>query len=156
MTEPAKKTERALDARARWTFGALAIGSFSLTALLTAVPLYVGLQQRFDAVVKLGLVQTLALALLALAIVSGTRLTLGRYVGERRKGGSSASSATIAVRLWALCFALLAGATLLFAAVEKMTPSPAAPIGQAARPRPMEIELQGPGVGSGLKIKVNR
>lgn len=119
MNEKTDKKSLGPNSRPRWTLVALGVAAFALAVSLTAVPLYLTIARGFDQLVSLGLLQPIVAAFLALAIVLGIRVTAGRYVGERRKGGSSASSATIALRLWALCFSLLTGAMLLFAALAR-------------------------------------
>lgn len=119
MTDEAKKKNLRPSPRAEWQLIALSIGALLLALVMTAVPLFVTLSRGFDQLISLGLLQPMVAAFLSLAIVFGVRIVAGRYVGERRKGGTSASSAAIAVRLWALCFSLLAGAMALFVAVQR-------------------------------------
>lgn len=119
MTEQANRGNLRPSPRAKWTLIALSVGALVLAIVLTVVPLVITVSRAFDQLITLGLLQPMVAAFLALTIILGIRIVGGRYVGERRKGGTSASSAAIAVRLWALCFSLLAGSMLLFAALQR-------------------------------------
>lgn len=103
--------------RARWLVVALS------PILVAAVLLLWALPRETVEPSKLGLVQPVIAALLALTVVLSMRLTWGRFTNQRRKGVSSASSAAIAVRLWAICFALLFAAILLSALLARL-PNP--------------------------------
>lgn len=100
--------------RARWLLVALAPIAVGAAILSVALP------SDWDDFLRLGLLQPAVAALLALTVILSTRLLLGRYSNDRRKGVSSASSATIAVRLWAICFALLLGGILLSAVIARL------------------------------------
>lgn len=95
--------------RARWIV--VAVAPLLSAAILVAVAVPFKLEE-FS---KQGLLQPAVAAFLALSIVLSMRLTWGRYSNERRKGVLSASSASIAVRLWAMCFSVIFGAMLLSA-----------------------------------------
>lgn len=104
--------------RVRWIMLAvvpisLAVIPIGFAVLITTL----SLRSDWNAVVKAGIVQPALAALIALAVVLSMRLVLGRYSNDRRKGSISASSATIAVKLWALCFALLFGSMILASVV---------------------------------------
>jgi chromate transport protein ChrA len=88
----------------------------------------------------LGLVQPSISALTALVVVLSMRLTWGRFATMGRKGRTSASSAVIAVQLWALCFALLFGSMLLSSAVSRWSGTFAAK--NDPFPKSVETELQ--------------
>ena len=151
MTGQSDKGNLRPNPRAKWTFTALSVGAFALAIALTAVPLGIAVSREFDQLIALGLLQPLVAAFLSLAIVLGVRVAGGRYVGERRKGGTSASSAAIAVRLWALCFSLLAGAMLLFVAVQQVPRwLEAAP---GARKK-VEVEVDSPGGQAATRIRI--
>lgn len=105
-------------ARGRWPKGRvrLAYSVLSLTILLLTEGLIVLIIRDADEqLVKFGLLQPLFAALIALAVVMGAWVAKGNFTNEQRKGVRSASSSTIAVRLWALCFVLLVGAMQLSA-----------------------------------------
>lgn len=125
--------------RASWSYMLFSSGAFALAVLLPSIALYFALKQGIERFIKLGLLQPLIAALLAFAIVVGARLTRGRYVNERRKGATSASSATIAVRLWAICFALLAGTMLLFAILAQ---SPEGLFKRTGLPKSVETQIE--------------
>ncbi len=93
--------------QARWI--TVAVVPIFLAVLIMALTL----PSNWDTIAKAGVVQPAVAALIALTIVLSMRLTWGRYSNDRRKGVISASSATIAVKLWALCFALLFGSMIL-------------------------------------------
>jgi hypothetical protein len=105
--------------KARWFYRAwwLVVALAPLLAIVLAAR---APSDQLDAFLKLGLLQPAVAALLSLTIVLSMRLTWGRFVNERRKGVGSASSAAIAVRLWAICFVLLVGAMLLSALVARL------------------------------------
>jgi len=156
MTDPDNEKQNGLrpDPRATGTLSIVSIGALVLAILLTAVPLLTSVWRGFDQLVALGVLQPILAAFLSLAIVLGIRLAGGRYVGERRKGGTSASSAAIAVRLWALCFSLLAGAMLLFAAVQHVPEwLQHAP---ASRSINAEVEVKGAAGSTATKVRVGQ
>jgi hypothetical protein len=104
---------------------------------------------------RLGLVQPGLAALVALTVVASLRPKWGRFANATRKGARSASSATIAVRLWMLCFALLFGAMLLSALVARL------PAELHVRPAPGatgEIRIEStPGAGNiSAAVRVHR
>lgn len=99
----------------RVKFWASAAAPLVLVLLLAWTP-----KDRIIPYERLGLVQPGLAALVALTVVVGFRPSSGRFANGTRKGTSSASSATIAVRLWMLCFALLFGAMLLSALVARL------------------------------------
>jgi hypothetical protein len=115
-----------------------------LVLIVVPAALTAWLTLRFSAsdhaIAEAGLLQPVIAAFIAFAIVLTARLTLGRFSNDSRKGTVSASSATIAVRLWALCFALLFGAILMSSAVSKWDGSLAAQNGAA--PKHLETELE--------------
>ncbi|WP_156167281.1 hypothetical protein [Sphingomonas sp. Ag1] len=120
--------------RARWI--TVAAIPFALAVLIMVLTL----PSDWDTIAKAGLVQPAVAALIALAIVLSMRLTWGRYSNDRRKGVISASSATIAVKLWALCFALLFGSMMLGSVVNKWTGTPSGK--SEAPPKAVETQLE--------------
>lgn len=108
MTDSRKGNGLKPDPTARTVHALMPLGLFLLTIVLGGLLCLVPL----SSLVELGLIQPMAAALMALAIVTGVRLTKGRFIDGRRKGTMSASSATIAVKLWAVCFALFMAAIL--------------------------------------------
>lgn len=119
MSNPPKSAGLKGSKKARWTFRAIWL-IVSVGPILTIVLIANASTDRLDDFGKLGLVQPSVAALIALAVVMSMRLTWGRFANQRRKGVSSASSSAIAVRLWAVCFALLVGAMLLSALVTRL------------------------------------
>lgn len=109
---PTKLRRAGPNYRARWI--ALITLPISIAVLIMAL----SLPSDWNAIAKAGVVQPAVAALIALTIVLSMRLTWGRYSNDRRKGVISASSATIAVKLWALCFALLFGSMILASVVK--------------------------------------
>lgn len=104
---------------ARWFFRSWWL--ITATAPVTVIMLVVNVQpQRLAELAKQGLVQPTIAALIAMSVVLSMRMTWGRYANDRRKGNISASSATIAVRLWAICFALLMGSMLVASVVARL------------------------------------
>jgi hypothetical protein len=155
MVEPAKKGLR-VTKRANWTYLTLVFGSFAIAMVLLTTTLWFSLSAGFDQVVSLGLLQPIVAALLALTVVMAMRLVKGRFVGERRKGSTSASSATIAVRLWAMCFALLAGAMLLFELLAQLPTLAGTQPGKLATTVETEVEVTSSSAPATAKIKVSQ
>jgi hypothetical protein len=96
-----------------WTLVALSPALAAVIILLWSLP------PDWEIIAKTGFVQPAVAALLAFSIVLVIRLTWGGFSNETRKGTISASSATIAVKLWAVCFALLFGSMLLSSLASK-------------------------------------
>lgn len=155
MGEPVKNGRRVTE-RATWMYLALVFGSFAIAMVLTTITLWFALSAGFDQIVKLGLLQPIVAALLALTIVMAMRLVKGRFVAERRKGSTSASSATIAVRLWALCFALLAAAMLLFELVAQLPMLVGTQRAKLATTVETEVEVKSSSAPAIAKIKVSQ
>ncbi|MCC5611621.1 hypothetical protein LC612_34040 [Nostoc sp. CHAB 5834] len=76
---------------------------FIVTVLIVIILLAVSC----DFTVKAEMMLPFIASILALAIVAGARVVNGSFSNDTRKGAVSASGATIAVRLWAICFSLL-------------------------------------------------
>jgi hypothetical protein len=108
-------------------------------AILIAGFLGFGWHPRLDDFIRLGLLQPAIAAFFALALVLSVRVMLGRFVNDRRKGVNSASSAAIAVRLWAICFVLLVGAMLLSSLVARL---PDGLLTEALPPKAAETETR--------------
>lgn len=104
----------------RWLYRAWWVAIAFAPAILTVGFLALGWRPPWDEVVKLGLLQPAIAAFFALTLVLSARVAFGRFVNDRRKGVNSASSAAIAVRLWAICFALLVVAMLLSSLVARL------------------------------------
>jgi hypothetical protein len=104
---------------ARWFFRSW----WLMTATAPAIVIMLVAQaepHRIAELAKQGLVQPTIAALIAASVVLSMRMTWGRYSNDRRRGNISASSATIAVRLWAICFALLMGSMLIASVVARL------------------------------------
>jgi membrane protease YdiL (CAAX protease family) len=120
MSETRKSLGVAVTPKALWLYRGwwLVIGIAVLTVAASLVVL--GLTLKFEAFLQLGLLQPAIAAIGAFATVLSLRLLGGPFRNERRKGGVSASSTAIAVRLWAMSFALLVGAMLLSGLVARL------------------------------------
>jgi hypothetical protein len=94
-----------------------------------------------DEWLRLGLLQPLVAALLAFSVVVAMRGITGAFVGASPKGATSASSATIAVQLWAICFSLLVGAMLLTAVISRSPTSPSDGTNQRAKALETRLEV---------------
>jgi hypothetical protein len=142
--------------RAKAAYAAISLCAVLLALLLAVITVCFAQGPSFAKFVELGLFQPIVAALLALAIVMGIWVAKGRYTNERRKGVSSASSSTIAVRLWAICFALLLGAMLLSAFLARLPPDVFTPAAGAMKPVEARGELRssdkGPAASASVKV----
>lgn len=143
---------RARLARAAISFWGLG-SAMLLVALSVAITAFAGLE-RFT---ELGLLQPMLAGLLSLAFVMGIWIAKGRFVNERRKGVSSASSSAIAVRLWAICFALLFTSMMVSAVVNTAQRHPLGWIGASKITEVSRDEVLGPqGNSTSTSVKVTR
>lgn len=137
--------------RARWI--AVAVIPIVLALLVMAV----SLPSDWHTIANAGVVQPAVAALIALTIVLSMRLTWGRYSNDRRKGVISASSATIAVKLWALCFALIFGSMILGSVVNKWSSGLSAKSDASAKVVETQLEVSTNGYAPAVaKAKVVR
>lgn len=137
--EPKKKALK-LDLKARFTLTAISLSAFALALVLTAIPLWFAASKSYNSFASLGLLQPTIAALLALVIVSGIPPVRGRYVDGRRKGETSPSSATMAVRLWLLCFIALMVAIVISALLHRL-PKTFALEGSPPKPAATTLEI---------------
>ena len=154
MNEPAQKRGLASSKQARTAirvrFWMSAAAPLVLVIILAWAP-----DKQLVTYQRLGLIQPGLAALVALIVVVGLRPGSGRFANGTRKGARSASSATIAVRLWMLCFALLFGAMLLSGLVAHL---PAYLLTRPAAASPVDIRTEvKPGAGGmSTAVRVNR
>lgn len=145
-----------LTLRAKLAYAAVSIWGMVLATVLIADVVWLSINSGLGRLVELGLFQPMLAALLALVIVLGIWLAKGRYVDEQRKGVRSASSSTIAVRLWALCFVLLFGAMMLAALVTSVQRQTITFGGASKSKDKIEIESDATAAGNSTSIKVSQ
>lgn len=96
----------------RSIYGALAFSVIIIAVLILTEFIIIVREFKLDDLMQLGLLQPLCAAIIASAITIGTWMAKGGFANEQRKGVRSASSSTIAIKLWALCFTLFISAML--------------------------------------------
>jgi lysylphosphatidylglycerol synthetase-like protein (DUF2156 family) len=152
--KPRGRARRTL--RAKLAYAAVSFWGMVLATVLIADVIWLSLNRGLGRLVELGLLQPMLAALLALMIVLGIWLAKGRYVDEQRKGVRSASSSTIAIRLWALCFVLLFSAMMLAALVTSVQRQTITFGGASNSKGKIEIESDATAAGNSTSIKVSQ